>query len=171
MARAISSHSTATNVRRGRRFGSRLARSQADRYVDTGGQATRQHQIVVLDANASVESAPMRAEADTCRTDVVPRLQAVGWDDGPHSIAERSTLGSQFIGNCGATRPEAFTRWKRQSASSSTWHNPGHLVRMDQDCGRDSGRVAARFAQRTLNLVNISQGRQTVPVSAMPMDR
>lgn len=34
----------------------------------------------------------MPTEADTCRTDVVPRLQAVGWDDEPHSIAEQRTI-------------------------------------------------------------------------------
>ena len=28
-------------------------------------------------------------EADTCRTYVVPRLQAVGWDDAPYSLAEQ----------------------------------------------------------------------------------
>src|SRR5579884_1908495 len=28
-------------------------------------------------------------EADTCRKFVVPRLQAAGWDDDPHSIAEQ----------------------------------------------------------------------------------
>ncbi len=31
-------------------------------------------------------------EADTCRTYVVPKLQAVGWDSGPHSIAEQRTF-------------------------------------------------------------------------------
>jgi len=34
----------------------------------------------------------MPNEADTCRTDVVPRLQAAGWDDEPHSIAEQRTI-------------------------------------------------------------------------------
>jgi integrase len=34
----------------------------------------------------------MPTEADTCRTDVVPRLQAAGWDDEPHSIAEQRTI-------------------------------------------------------------------------------
>ena len=34
----------------------------------------------------------MPSEADTCRTDVVPRLQAAGWDDEPHSIAEQRTI-------------------------------------------------------------------------------
>jgi type I restriction enzyme, R subunit len=34
----------------------------------------------------------MSSEADTCRTDVVPRLQAAGWDDDPHSIAEQRTI-------------------------------------------------------------------------------
>ncbi len=31
-------------------------------------------------------------EADTCRKFVVPRLQAVGWDDEPHSIAEQRSI-------------------------------------------------------------------------------
>jgi len=31
-------------------------------------------------------------EADTCRKHVVPSLQAAGWDDEPHSIAEQRTV-------------------------------------------------------------------------------
>ena len=31
-------------------------------------------------------------EADTCRKEVVPRLQAAGWDEEPHSIAEQRTI-------------------------------------------------------------------------------
>jgi type I restriction enzyme, R subunit len=31
-------------------------------------------------------------EADTCRKFVVPKLQAAGWDDDPHSIAEQRTF-------------------------------------------------------------------------------
>jgi type I restriction enzyme, R subunit len=31
-------------------------------------------------------------EADTCRKQVVPLLQAAGWDDEPHSIAEQRTI-------------------------------------------------------------------------------
>jgi type I restriction enzyme, R subunit len=31
----------------------------------------------------------MSTEADTCRKFVVPLLQAAGWDDEPHSIAEQ----------------------------------------------------------------------------------
>lgn len=34
----------------------------------------------------------MPAEADTCRMFVVPKLQAAGWDDEPHSIAEQRTI-------------------------------------------------------------------------------
>src|SRR5688572_14906805 len=34
----------------------------------------------------------MPSEADTCRREVVPRLQAAGWDDEPHSIAEQRTI-------------------------------------------------------------------------------
>lgn len=35
---------------------------------------------------------PPLSEADTCRKYVVPQLQAVGWDDEPHSIAEQRTI-------------------------------------------------------------------------------
>jgi hypothetical protein len=31
----------------------------------------------------------MPNEADTCRKFVVPKLQAAGWDNEPHSIAEQ----------------------------------------------------------------------------------
>ena len=31
----------------------------------------------------------MPTEADTCRKFVVPKLQAAGWDNDPHSIAEQ----------------------------------------------------------------------------------
>lgn len=34
----------------------------------------------------------MPTEADTCRKFVVPKLQAAGWDDEPHSIAEQRTI-------------------------------------------------------------------------------
>lgn len=32
------------------------------------------------------------SEADTCRKYVVPKLQAAGWDDDPHSIAEQRSI-------------------------------------------------------------------------------
>jgi type I restriction enzyme R subunit len=34
----------------------------------------------------------MPSEADTCRRHVVPLLQAAGWEDEPHSIAEQRTI-------------------------------------------------------------------------------
>jgi type I restriction enzyme R subunit len=34
----------------------------------------------------------MPSEADTCRKFVVPKLQAVGWDNEPYSIAEQRTI-------------------------------------------------------------------------------
>src|SRR2546425_3768749 len=34
----------------------------------------------------------MPTEADTCRRFVVPKLQAVGWDNEPSSIAEQRTI-------------------------------------------------------------------------------
>lgn len=35
---------------------------------------------------------PSLSEADTCRKFVIPKLQAAGWDDEPHSIAEQRTI-------------------------------------------------------------------------------
>jgi type I restriction enzyme R subunit len=34
----------------------------------------------------------MTNEADTCRKQVVPKLQTAGWDNDPHSIAEQRTV-------------------------------------------------------------------------------
>ena len=34
----------------------------------------------------------MSNEADTCRKQVVPKLQAVGWDTAPHTIAEQRSV-------------------------------------------------------------------------------
>ena len=34
----------------------------------------------------------MPTEADTCRTLITPKLQAAGWEDDPHSIAEQRTF-------------------------------------------------------------------------------
>ena len=34
----------------------------------------------------------MSNEADTCRKWVTPRLQAAGWDNDPHSIAEQRSI-------------------------------------------------------------------------------
>jgi hypothetical protein len=36
-------------------------------------------------------------EAETCRTLVVPRLQAAGWDDLPHAINEQRTFADGRI--------------------------------------------------------------------------
>ena len=37
-------------------------------------------------------------EADTCRQLVVPKLQAAGWNNDPHSIAEQRTITDGRIG-------------------------------------------------------------------------
>ncbi len=34
----------------------------------------------------------MPTEADTCRTLITPKLQAAGWENDPHSIAEQRTF-------------------------------------------------------------------------------
>jgi type I restriction enzyme R subunit len=48
-------------------------------------------------------------EADTCRTYVVPKLQTVGWDTEPHSIAEQRqfTAGRIVVAGTRATRQKA----------------------------------------------------------------
>lgn len=48
------------------------------------------------------------SEADICRKYVVPKLQAAGWDDEPHSIAEQRTFTDGRIvitGNKAIRRP------------------------------------------------------------------
>lgn len=39
-------------------------------------------------------------EADTCRKYVVPKLQAAGWEDEPHSIALGVTASPRPIVSC-----------------------------------------------------------------------
>jgi type I site-specific restriction endonuclease len=36
------------------------------------------------------------SEADTCRKFVVPKLQAAGWDDEPHSITEQRCTAAKL---------------------------------------------------------------------------
>lgn len=48
----------------------------------------------------------MPTEADTCRQWVVPKLQAAGWDDEPHSIAEQRSITDGRIVPVG----QGFTR-------------------------------------------------------------
>ena len=40
----------------------------------------------------STEEHNQVSEADTCRKFVVPKLQAAGWENDPHSIAEQRTI-------------------------------------------------------------------------------
>ena len=44
----------------------------------------------------------MGTEADTCRTLITPKLQAAGWENDPHSIAEQRTFT--------ATRPPTLPK-------------------------------------------------------------
>src|SRR5437762_9503953 len=48
----------------------------------------------------------MPTEADTCRTLITPKLQAAGWEDDPHSIAEQrpSTDGRTIVHGSTARR-------------------------------------------------------------------
>ena len=58
-------------------------------------------------------------EADTCRKFVVPKLQAVGWDNNdPHSIAEQRTFTEGPIVVCGSPaqwQKDNFVNIKQQS--------------------------------------------------------
>src|SRR6185503_17660670 len=50
----------------------------------------------------------MGTEADTCRTLITPKLQAAGWENDPHSIAEQRTFTDGRIivhGNTARRRP------------------------------------------------------------------
>jgi len=57
------------------------------------------------------------SEADTCRKLVVPQLQAAGWDNEPHSIAEQRTItdgrivpvGKGFVGRFPWSRSRLIT--------------------------------------------------------------
>jgi hypothetical protein len=60
-------------------------------------------------------------EADTCRKFVAPRLQAAGWDNDPHSIAEQ----------------RYFTAGRIISQGHTAWRRPGkradYLLRYTRD--------------------------------------
>ncbi|MFO1002010.1 MAG: hypothetical protein U0936_16880 [Planctomycetaceae bacterium] len=62
----------------------------------------------------------MPTEADTCRTLITPKLQAAGWEDDPHSIAEQRTFTDGRIilrGNTATRRrgmrPDYLLRYTR----------------------------------------------------------
>jgi hypothetical protein len=76
-------------------------------------------------------------EADTCRKFVVPKLQAAGWDNAPHSIAEQRYFtdgrivvrGSQAIRKPGK-RADYLLRYGRDFPigiveAKSSYKNPG----------------------------------------------
>ncbi len=39
-----------------------------------------------------VAETPVSTEADPCRKVILPRLQAAGWENDPHSLTEQRTL-------------------------------------------------------------------------------
>src|SRR5258706_1138563 len=51
-----------------------------------------QHQRQMRDSPGASHPGVMFTEADTCRTLITPKLQAAGWEDDPHSIAEQRTF-------------------------------------------------------------------------------
>jgi type I restriction enzyme R subunit len=79
----------------------------------------------------------MMGEADTCRTYVVPKLVAAGWDDDPHSIAEQRTVTYGRIVVAGTKafrkeqkRPDYILRYTRDFAlavveAKASYKSPG----------------------------------------------
>jgi len=55
----------------------------------------------------------MGTEADTCRTLIIPKLQAAGWEQEPHSIAEQRTFAD------GRICTEVLTAENAQSAEEN----------------------------------------------------
>jgi type I restriction enzyme R subunit len=47
-------------------------------------------------------------EADTCRKDVVPKLQAAGWENEPHSLTEQKSFtdGGIVVGSKARRQPQ-----------------------------------------------------------------
>ena len=79
----------------------------------------------------------MTTEADTCRKFIAPKLQAGGWDDEPHSIAEQRTFTDGRIILVGdrhkrgkKKRPDYLLRYRRDFPiavveAKSVYKSPG----------------------------------------------
>src|SRR5947209_4548542 len=102
-------------------------------------------------------------EADTCRKFVVPKLQAAGWDNEPHSIAEQRTITDGRIVPVG----KGFVRKPSKPTCS-------HSVRLRSLgacglCGETSWLNAYLFQMRAGRLLDVFV--QAVPVRVHRDDR
>jgi hypothetical protein len=61
----------------------------------------------------------MPNEADTCRTFVVPKLQATGWDADPHRIAEQRIVDGSRANNVRTEEAHQIKAWRTRSSASS----------------------------------------------------
>ena len=78
----------------------------------------------------------MANEADTCRKHVVPKLQAVGWDNEPYSIAEQRTITDGRIVPRGQgflrkppKRVDYLLRYRRDTPLAPGRHRRRHRLR------------------------------------------
>ena len=60
----------------------------------------------------------MPNEADTCRTFVVPKLQAAGWDADPHSIGRAKNSGRSRANNVRKEEAHQTKAWRTRSSAS-----------------------------------------------------
>jgi type I restriction enzyme R subunit len=68
----------------------------------------------------------MLTEADTGRKFVVPKFQAAGWDNEPHSIAEQRTITDGRIVPVGKGSPRRRCPYARTGAAAPTEANWTH---------------------------------------------
>jgi hypothetical protein len=90
----------------------------------------------------------MSTEADTCREYVVPKLQAAGWDNDPHSIAEQRwfTKGASTPGHGGICIANPWTNgvcyrvladiYERRGASRNAINALESLMETDRQLGK-----------------------------------
>src|SRR4051812_23777102 len=95
--------------------------------------------------SSGVTRPPFVTEADTCRKYVVPKLQAAGWENEPHSIAEQRTFTDGRIiphGNSAKRRPgkraDYILRYTRDIPlaiveAKSIYETPGRAMQQAKD--------------------------------------
>ena len=88
-------------------------------------------------------------EADTCCNEVVPHLQATGWDDEPHSIAEQRMITDRRIVQIG----RGFVRSSRPPLSRIA------------PCGGAVSRRAGAFIGNNGALIRLVEARAHRPRS------
>lgn len=108
----------------------------------------------------------MKTEADTCRTNIVPKLQAAGWDDPPCAINEQRTFTDGrviFVG--GAAR-----RGKRKRADYILRYRPDYPIavieaKAEYRSAMDGVQQARGYAEVLgLRFAYASNGREIIEV-------